>query len=267
MWKIGNRTWTGIIATISIIIGLYREEIRISLAEMTQLQPSNFDPFVIGAIAGMIFATAIYVWGALVYLRQKRMKVDPTYIHLTVHYSQRPTDMDNPARPYYVINNNTKKAYWVFDWLQALVKKRIVKNVTHDGATALLKHLENENIEVNNRYPLSLGELSLQEGKGKPNSVLKLNQVDDLIKRLTNFIYDPIPTLVTETNFINFRAVYDNLMTEAEGYIGHEAVNNHTHSLNHTETATFDSRKEMGLAKKSSTEILNMLKKYKENLE
>ncbi len=73
--------------------------------------------------------------------------------HLVVHYSSR-NDMPNKpntSRPRYVINNETKEAYWVSTPIHDLLSKGKIQWHTHDNEKALHNYLRENDIHLNNR--------------------------------------------------------------------------------------------------------------------
>jgi len=85
-----------------------------------------------------------------------RENIDPKFIHLTIHYSQRTDTPDtlNPARPRYVVDNKRKEAYWIPTWLEPFIKQHRISWNTHDGETALKKYFRKNKITVHNDNPL-----------------------------------------------------------------------------------------------------------------
>jgi len=129
----------------------------------------NFGRYVVGFVDGVVLCISCFV--LVLYLTEQRkgkddksksisnamqMDIDPKFIHLTVHYSQRTDTPDtlNPARPRYVVNNRTKQAYWIPTWLERFVKQHRLSWNSHDGEKALRSYLKESKIAIHNDNPL-----------------------------------------------------------------------------------------------------------------
>lgn len=82
----------------------------------------------------------------------------PDLSYLTIHYSRVKDNAKSHHRPYYVVNNRTKKAYWVREELVVLNSRAIIQSNGHDGKEDLELHLSNNNVDLVRRYS-ELGEL------------------------------------------------------------------------------------------------------------
>jgi hypothetical protein len=84
----------------------------------------------------------------------------PNFNYLNIHYSRRNDTADNPHRPFYIVNSNTKKAYWVRPELRVLAKRGIIDGNAHEDEQKLNEFLENGGIELVDKGRYSqLGEL------------------------------------------------------------------------------------------------------------
>jgi len=90
------------------------------------------------------------------YLKKTNLQFDTRFTHLRVHYSQK-TDSPKtkvPAQPYYIVNWDTKQAYWVPDLIVPFVKKKKLQNWnSHYHSDALKKHFKKNAIIINERNP------------------------------------------------------------------------------------------------------------------
>jgi hypothetical protein len=122
---------------------------------------------------------------------KKQKKLDPRFIHLTIHYSQRTDNPDtsNPAKPSYIVDNRTKQAYPLSSWLDPFIKQHLISYHPHDGETALKTYFKKNGIHPN-EVDLLPEYLGLSFGKngllvkieGEPQIVSKLRgrRLDDL---------------------------------------------------------------------------------------
>lgn len=121
---------------------------------------------VLGILA-VIGATAFAVY-LLVGWRRKIKVIDPVFVHLTVHYSQRSDSPDSTkhARPSYVSDAERNKSYWVSDLLDVHIKRHEIPWVSHDGERALMKYFAELKIDCIERNPLpqELGLRLLKDG-------------------------------------------------------------------------------------------------------
>jgi hypothetical protein len=116
-------------------------------------------------LIAVIPALAVY-W--LLGWRRKYNVINPTFAHLTIHYSQRndSPDSTHPARPSYVSDAERSKSYWVSDLLDIRIKRHEISWVSHDGERALMKYFEELEIKCIERNPLpqELGLRLLSDG-------------------------------------------------------------------------------------------------------
>jgi hypothetical protein len=91
----------------------------------------------------------------------RSMPLDPSLLHLTIHYSRRSDTADHPTRPYYIVNANAKSAFWVPDYMNAAARQGRIQGVRHDGENTLREYLRKEKISPSEGYPTDLAQLGL----------------------------------------------------------------------------------------------------------
>lgn len=98
--------------------------------------------------------------------------VDGRFQDLMIHYSHNDDkpDTQNPSRPLYIVNNNTKKAYLIPAQIEHFVKAYKVPYQAHENKEALYESLKNSNIEIKEEMP-SFADLGLVIS---PNSSIAL---------------------------------------------------------------------------------------------
>jgi hypothetical protein len=170
--------WLGI---IFIIVSL-----SFQILEWAGVTPSFLVPYlaaiVLGfAVVGLICITiiAFFVW------IKRHIRHDARFKHLTVHYSSRkdsPKVME-PNSPRFIVNGDTKQAYWVSDLIEPYVRQNKIDWFTHDNLHELRVHFKKQNINENKRkpYPHELGlwikpngSLALIEPELKPEMLERL---------------------------------------------------------------------------------------------
>jgi len=104
---------------------------------------------VVGVIVGGILI-GIGLWSI-----RKETTVDPRFAYLTVWYSDaRDTpDTKNPHRPYFIVNWDTKQAYYVSDLIAPYIKKKMFQFGTYPSKRALLAYFKKEGITPNRKNP------------------------------------------------------------------------------------------------------------------
>lgn len=81
--------------------------------------------------------------------------IEERFAHLTIHYSSRkdsPTE-SNPQRPYVVVNENTKQAYWVSKLIEPYIKQYKFDWYTHDDEAKLRAWLRTQKVNLNQNKP------------------------------------------------------------------------------------------------------------------
>jgi len=104
---------------------------------------------IVGIMVGAIFI-AIGLLGG-----RKKTPIDPHFAYLTVWYSKigDTPDTPNPSQPYFIVNNDTKQAYWVSDLITPYVKKKKFQCDTRHSKKALMTYFKKVGININYRNP------------------------------------------------------------------------------------------------------------------
>lgn len=143
----------------------------------------------LGLVSTVFIVVFIAIWCSR---RRKETTIDPRFVHLTIHYSQRTDtpDTPNPTRPRYVENKETNQAYWVSDLIEPYAKQHLIEFCTWDGARALRAYFRRRKISVSENNPRRPEDLGLRfDRKGalprrpvEPGIVSKLGsrKLDDL---------------------------------------------------------------------------------------
>jgi hypothetical protein len=125
--------------------------------------------------------------------------IDPRFVHLTIHYSQRTDTPDtlHPARPRLIVYYEKKRYYWVPTWLEPYIKQHKLNWHSHDGEKALRTWLKLEKIEPHETDPspkdldlenlLETDRLSVEPKK----SMGKVEEKSPLIE-----VYSPIHAMI-----------------------------------------------------------------------
>lgn len=98
-----------------------------------------------------LFPIYLLIIGIQYLLKKNKLISHPLFDHLVIHYSQRTDTPETlkPARPRYVVNLDTNKAYWIPDFLEPYIKDGSIENWnSHDGETALNNFLEKRGIKI-----------------------------------------------------------------------------------------------------------------------
>jgi len=152
--------------------------------KVTELILGNVSLLGIFGVLVIIGATALTVYLLLAW-RKESTTLDPRFIHLKVFYSDShdTPDAKPPRHPYYVLNCNTKQAYYVPDLIVPFVRPHKFSWASYYDKEVLLAYFKEQGITPNNRDP-SDEELGLWL---KPNGSLVLAEPKlepDLLERL-----------------------------------------------------------------------------------
>lgn len=116
----------------------------------------EFGLYFLGLVDGVVITVSALVIVSYVTKDSMHTSIDPRFLHLTVHYSQRTDTPDTPipARPRYLVDNKRSEAWWVPTWLEYVIKQHMISWNSHDGEKALRRYLKENKIEIHNNNPL-----------------------------------------------------------------------------------------------------------------
>jgi hypothetical protein len=143
-------------ATLGRVVGLAFVCLAVGLIVVGLIKLTDAANLALGAIVG--FGAKLILWPERVFGRQSDVELTMKALnigslaHLTIHYSERTDEARKPTVPYYVVNNNTKQAYWVREELRELNKRKLIQGATHFGKEELIKYLGEHGIRINDRY-------------------------------------------------------------------------------------------------------------------
>jgi hypothetical protein len=178
----------------------------IQIFEWYGVTPQSLAPYsmiitLIFAIIGIIFLALL----ARIRSQQKSSKLDPRFRRLHIYFSD---SQDSPTskelhRPYYVVYEVTKQAYYVPELIFPYLRQQKIACTTYPNKTALLNHFKQAGIHPNNIQPPS-SDLDLGLWL-KPNGSLVVAE-----RRLEPEMLEKLKKLKLEGKFKNYQIAFLN---------------------------------------------------------